>query len=63
MMTINISIDEETVKKLISKHIEELLGSRSFDPSKVHIYVKSKQNYKSEWEDAAIKATYIEAES
>lgn len=61
MLTINIEIDEKELRKLVKEHLQRLLGDMNLDESCVHIYVKSKQNYKSEWEEAAFKAQYIAA--
>lgn len=55
--SIHISIDEKALKKLIIDHIQELAGDRIYvKPEDVRIEVKSKQNYKSEWETAAFRA-------
>ncbi len=61
-MRINIEIGEEELKKLIIQEIKDKLGSVVLDTSKVKIMVKSKQNYKSEWEPAAFKAIYESSE-
>ncbi len=54
-MKIDIEIGEEDLKKLIIEHLEEILKvSLSIDD--VRIEVKSKQNYKSEWESASFRA-------
>lgn len=55
-MRINIEIDEAALRELVTRHLKEKLGSVGFDPKKIIIEVKSKQNYKSEWEAAAFRA-------
>jgi hypothetical protein len=57
MTHIKVEIDENTLRGLIARHLEAQFGS-TFDASKVKIEVKSKQNYKSEWEVAAFRARY-----
>lgn len=56
-MLINIDISEKDLKMLIKKHIESTIN-RVINIDDVGIYVKSKQNYKSQWEKAAFKAEY-----
>lgn len=56
-MKINFEIDEKTLKKLIQEHFEEKTG-QMIPEDKIVIKVKSKQNYRSEWEIAAFKATF-----
>jgi hypothetical protein len=55
--TINIELDEKLLRQLVINHLREQLGSISLKEEDVSIQVKSKQNYKSEWEEAAFKAT------
>jgi hypothetical protein len=55
---IHIEISEVDLKKLIIDHIKTKLGDHFFDETKVTIEVKSKQNYKSEWESASFRASY-----
>lgn len=61
-MNITIELTEAEVKALILEAIESRIYG-SFDPNKVTILVKSKQNYKSEWEEAAIKVTYSDTQA
>lgn len=56
-MKIDIEISEETLKVLVIQYIQKQLGEVEFTKDDVKILVKSKQNYKSEWEQAAYKAT------
>jgi len=58
-MNIKIELSEHDLKELVIKHIEATLGDVTvFDENKLTIEVKSKQNYKSEWENASFRATY-----
>jgi hypothetical protein len=53
-----VELTEDDLKELVSSHLRGILGSLTYEKSlRVHILVKSKQNYKSEWEEAAFKAT------
>lgn len=56
MAEIKIVIDEKKLKELISDHLYDLFGSLTFTEEEISIMVKSKQNYKSEWEKADFKA-------
>lgn len=56
-MNIDVTINEDQLRKLILAYLSEQLGEVQFDPKYVKIEVKSKQNYKSEWEAAAFRAT------
>lgn len=57
-MRIRIEIDEKELRRLIINDLSERLGQISFDEEDVVIEVKSKQNYKSEWEQAKFRAVY-----
>lgn len=57
-MKINIEIDEDKMKELILGYIEAMLGDLPLDKKDVKIEVKSKQNYKSEWEVANFRVRY-----
>lgn len=61
-MNISIELSETDVKNLIC---QEIARKTNIDVEEVRghvlIQVKSKQNFKSEWEEAAIKAHYIAA--
>lgn len=57
-MKINIEIDESELRRLVFEHIRSKLGDAKINPKHVKIQVKSKQNYKSEWEEAAFRAVY-----
>ena len=59
-MIINIKIRSTEVKKLIFAHLKDVLGESFSDQqiNNVKIEVKSKQNYRSEWEEADFRVTY-----
>ncbi len=54
---IHVEVDEEILKKLVADYISGLTG-RDIDKKNISIQVKSKQNYKSDWEEAEYKAVY-----
>lgn len=53
-MIINISLTASEIKAAISAYVLEQYGVRVLPPS-IPLLVKSKQNYRSEWEQADIK--------
>lgn len=53
---INIEIDEKKLKELVLDYISDIMNV-DIDEKDIFIVVKSKQNYRSEWEHAAFKAT------
>jgi hypothetical protein len=57
-MKAKIEIDTAELKQIIITQISYKIGDMTFDPKKVKIEVKSKQNYKSEWEEADFRAIY-----
>jgi hypothetical protein len=57
-MQLRIEVTESELKQLVLAHLQEKLGNISFKAENVRIEVKSKQNYKSEWEVAAYRAVY-----
>lgn len=57
MSLVSITMDEAALKKLIVQYLQDKLGGVGLDSKDVRIEVKSKQNYKSEWESAAFRAT------
>lgn len=57
-MNLKIEISEKDLRELVRRHLEEKLGSLPLKPEGIRIEVKSKQNYRSEWEPAAFRATY-----
>lgn len=56
-MNLGIELTENDIKELIKNYLETELN-REIDNSEISIEVKSKQNYKSEWESAQFRATY-----
>lgn len=57
-MYIKIELTDSDLKQLVIKELKATFGETQFDATKLHIMVKSKQNYKSEWETASFKAVY-----
>ncbi len=51
-----IEIDEKQLKSLVYAYLVDEFGLRSLDETQIHIEVKSKQNYRSEWEEASFRA-------
>jgi predicted component of type VI protein secretion system len=57
-MKLDVELTEEDLKKLVIRHLEKILNCElSIDDVKIE--VKSKQNYKSEWEVAAFRARVV----
>lgn len=56
MNSIRIEINEHALKTLVRNHLQEKLGNISLEDSDIDIQVKSKQNYRSEWEKAEFRA-------
>ena len=54
-MKIDIEYTEQEMRKLLHADIEEKLNM-PIDENDIKIELKSKQNYKSEWESAAFRA-------
>ena len=57
MVTVDVMIDENTLKEILINYLHSKLGEVDLAQRDVKIEVKSKQNYKSEWESAAFRAT------
>ena len=57
-MKIHIEITETDLKELIAEKIENLMDCE-VNTKDIKILVKSKQNFKSEWEEANFKAEYV----
>jgi hypothetical protein len=57
-MQIDVVIDALDLKRLILIHLREVLGDLKVELADIDIQVKSKQNYKSEWEPADFRATF-----
>lgn len=58
MTTVNIEIDEDTIKLLVLAHLSKLTNT-DLSEKDVKIEVKSTQNYKSEWETAKFRARIV----
>lgn len=59
MTKIDIEIGTEDLKTLVLKHLSNLLNVDDLSAANITIEVKSKQNYKSEWESAEFRAKVI----
>jgi len=55
---INIELSQQDLIKLVHGFFEEQLSGMTVNPDFIRIEVKSKQNYKSEWEQADFRAVY-----
>jgi hypothetical protein len=55
-MKIKIELDEKYLRQLVLDSIGRQLGDVVFNANDVEIQVKSKQNWKSEWEPADFRA-------
>jgi hypothetical protein len=53
---VQIEVDERTLKNLVRQYLSQQVGPE-LDDKDISIETKSKQNYKSEWEQAAFRAT------
>lgn len=53
-----VKLTQKEIHQIIINHIKEKFGS-NIDTSFIEIKTKSVQNYKSEWEQAEIRASYI----
>ena len=63
MTKVAIEVSEGTLKDLVVRYLEDDLGLQGIDKDDVKIEVKSKQNFKSEWEVAEYRATYIKVKA
>lgn len=59
MGKVTIEITEQELRELVIEELERRLGSIQISKEDVSIQVKSKQNYKSEWEEASFRAVVI----
>lgn len=55
-MRITIEITEADIKRLVLQEIQTQLNDPHLTEKDIHFEVKSKQNWKSEWEEAAFRA-------
>jgi len=56
-MRIQIEVSEADLRRLVLRHIREQMPDAAIAESDVTIEVKSRQNWKAEWETAAFRAT------
>lgn len=56
MSYIDIELSETVLKQLVNGYLSEKLGDIQLEDADVKIEVKSKQNYKAEWETAEFRA-------
>lgn len=55
-MKIDIELDEQYLRRLILKDLQAKLGDVELSEKDITIEVKSRQNYRAEWEAAAFRA-------
>lgn len=55
-MKLRVEVTENDLKNMVAAYINDKLGSLEVDTSNVVIEVKSKQNYRAEWEKADYRA-------
>lgn len=53
-MIVQFKMSETEIREALASHLTAICGL-TIDPAKIKIEVKSKQNYRSEWEEAAIR--------
>ena len=58
MSLLTFEIDETLLRTIVKNYIQSKLGDIVVKDNDVDIEVKSKQNYKSEWEKASFRARY-----
>lgn len=58
MANVHIELTTEDIKQLIREHLVKLTGNENLSEGSLTIMVKSKQNFKAEWEAAEFKAVY-----
>lgn len=54
-MKLKLTIDQKTIERLILGYVRDNVGIAAV--SGVHLIVKSKQNYRAEWESCAVLVT------
>jgi hypothetical protein len=52
-----LELSEKELREIVAKHLNEKLGSLSVAERDVKFLVKSKQNYRSTWEECGIVVT------
>jgi hypothetical protein len=59
MPKIRFEIEEKDLKSMVEQYLRANLGAMAIiDPKDIRIEVKSKQNFRSEWEKADFRAIY-----
>lgn len=58
MSLLTFEIDETLLRTILKNYIQSKLGDIVVEEDDVKIEVKSKQNYRSEWENASFRARY-----
>jgi hypothetical protein len=56
-MKIKVEIDQKKIKELIAEYVNSKLGELTVEAGNISILVKSKQNFRSTWEECDIIAT------
>lgn len=56
--SMKVEITEDKVKELIVSYLHDITGNPSIEIGDILIEVKSRQNYRSEWEVASFRAQY-----
>lgn len=57
MSEMTLTITQNTLEKLIIQHVKDVYGINiPIESNNIKIMVKSKQNYRSEWEEASYQA-------
>jgi hypothetical protein len=54
---VTVTLTEKEIKQVLADHLNEKLGSLSVSPENISLLVKSKQNYRAEWEEAGVVYT------
>lgn len=54
-MQIQVQVGNTELRQMLVQRIQELMQV-NVDPASIKIEVKSKQNYRAEWEDAEVRA-------
>lgn len=57
-MKLEFEIDESELRQIIAQYLKNRVDL-AVDPSLIDIQVKSKQNYRAEWETAAFRAKFV----
>jgi len=58
-MKVSVEIDEEKLKELVRDYLNEQLGELGAELSNIKIETRSKQNFRSEWEEAEFRARFV----